>query len=96
MEAIARLDVIFARASYGLEWNCAIPRIGPEGGVHIDKFVHPVLSLTNNEVVPIDLKLDRDCLMISGSNGGGKTVGKPIRTSCILLSPPSILSLTLP
>lgn len=82
LDALARLDTIFARASYGLEWNAAIPQIGSEGRIEIDKFVHPVLSLTKHDVVPIDLKIElyQDVLMISGSNGGGKTVGKPLRT----------------
>ncbi|EJK61256.1 hypothetical protein THAOC_18295, partial [Thalassiosira oceanica] len=89
VQALARLDTIFARASYGLEWHCLIPRIGSEGRIRIDKFVHPVLSLTKHDVVPIDLNLDQvDVLMISGSNGGGKTVGESLRTLRILISPP--------
>ncbi len=31
MDALARLDVIFAQASYGLDWGGSIPDIGTEG-----------------------------------------------------------------
>ena len=45
MDALARLDAIFARASYGLDWGGNIPDIGTEGRLRVTGFVHPVLAL---------------------------------------------------
>ena len=86
--ALARLDVIFAKASFGLEWNGAIPEISEEGRINVHNFVHPVLAIEKKfekdngskptPIVPIDLLLPGDdsyqALMISGPNAGGKTL----------------------
>ena len=87
MDTMARIDTIFARAAFGSTLNGVIPSIRAEGNVNVKDFVHPVLALKNYEdarqassrnVVPIDLNLpaDKGCrvLVISGTNGGGKTV----------------------
>ena len=76
---MARIDVIFARAAFGSTLNGIIPTVGCDGIVNIQSFVHPVLALEHNDkspVVPIDLVLDSGSrsLIISGPNGGGKTL----------------------
>ncbi|KAL7491333.1 hypothetical protein ACHAWT_001682 [Skeletonema menzelii] len=72
-DALARLDVIFARASYACEWDGIIPKILNESCINIKGFVHPVLALEKS-VVPVDLFLSGQVLMISGPNAGGKTL----------------------
>jgi len=95
MDILAKLDVVFAKASFGCDWDGVIPNeIGnEEGRVQVQKFVHPILALgkkdvVNNDdaavstVVPVDLILpgknddggSYQTLMISGPNGGGKTL----------------------
>ncbi len=84
MNTLARLDVIFARASFGCDWDGLIPEIGNEGRIHIEKFIHPILAvgkeaLRNEHVItPVDLILSEkggfQALIISGPNGGGKTL----------------------
>uniref|UniRef100_A0A7S4HRT8 DNA mismatch repair proteins mutS family domain-containing protein n=1 Tax=Odontella aurita TaxID=265563 RepID=A0A7S4HRT8_9STRA len=84
MQSIGRIDTIFARAAYGrMALSSVIPHIGEEGRISVKGFVHPVLAENQQEstkllhdVVPIDLRLDEVCrsLVISGPNGGGKTV----------------------
>lgn len=76
LDAMARIDVIFARAAFGLTLNGIIPAVGCDGIVDIQSFVHPVLALSEKSpVVPIDLALsDSRTLIISGPNGGGKTL----------------------
>ncbi|HXJ40209.1 MAG TPA: hypothetical protein VNH18_13100, partial [Bryobacteraceae bacterium] len=75
---IADLDVIFAKARFGLEFDCAIPTFGPR--FHVENARHPllmdVLKRSGKAVVPFHLTLDSDCrtLLISGPNTGGKTV----------------------
>ena len=92
MDALGRLDAIFARASYGLDWGGNIPHIGTEGRFRVTGFVHPVLSLRRDvdvgggggggvrAVTPVDLLIPGrreggyGALIISGPNGGGKTL----------------------
>lgn len=89
MNALARLDVVFAKASFGCDWDGTIPEMGTEGQVHVEQFVHPVLALESRVVkgdgdgnvaaaVPVDLVLPGvggyQSLIISGPNGGGKTL----------------------
>lgn len=73
---LARLDVIFARAAYACEWGGKIPRVGIESIINVKEFVHPVLALEKSiqDVVPVDLSLPSQALMISGPNAGGKTL----------------------
>lgn len=77
LDAMARIDVIFARAAFGSTLNGIIPAVDCDGIVDIQSFIHPVLALSEKSpVVPIDLILDSDSrsLIISGPNGGGKTL----------------------
>ena len=95
MDILARLDVIFARASYGVDHCGHIPIVGGNGQLHVQKFVHPVLTLRKESngggiqrATPIDLLIPGKTgggggedtvggyrgLIISGPNGGGKTL----------------------
>lgn len=80
---MARLDVIFSKAALGALLNGAIPKVMHNGQIDVKDFVHPVLTLragfstdTSETAVPIDLLLSNASLVliISGPNGGGKTV----------------------
>lgn len=83
-DIVARIDVILARAAYGVTMNGSIPYIGTDGQIQIDGFVHPLLAhkqayykgsqTSSQSVVPVDLKIsgESNChsLIISGPNGG--------------------------
>jgi len=79
IHAMARLDVVFAKAAFGTLLNGDIPRIGHDGRISVKGFVHPVLTLRQGVFaeapVPIDLLLSQEhgsqALIISGPNGGG-------------------------
>jgi DNA mismatch repair protein MutS2 len=88
IHAMARLDVIFSKAAFGNLLNGAIPKVMYNGQIDVRDFVHPVLALRasiatdttlSENAVPIDLLLSHEqdssaALIISGPNGGGKTV----------------------
>jgi DNA mismatch repair protein MutS2 len=75
---MAALDLIFAKARFGNEFDCCIPVFGDR--LRLDNARHPllmdVLRRSKKNVVPFSLTLDRECrtLLISGPNTGGKTV----------------------
>lgn len=80
LEVAARLDILMAKAAHSSSLNGVIPIVKKDGEILIENFLHPVLLTTmdGSDVVPIDLRLSSDtgesALVISGPNGGGKTL----------------------
>jgi len=80
--ALARLDLIFAKADFALAYRCCIPRISPEGQrrLLLREARHPlledILRKHKKSVVPVSFELNEQkrTLLISGPNTGGKTV----------------------
>jgi DNA mismatch repair protein MutS2 len=75
---MAELELIFAKARFAVEFDCAIPRFGER--LFLKDARHPlledVLRRRRKAAVPISLELTREqrTLLISGPNTGGKTV----------------------
>lgn len=82
LQVMGELELLFAKAQFALDFNCAIPTFSPELSrrLHLKEARHPlledVLSRQRKPIVPISLTLDERCrtLLISGPNTGGKTV----------------------
>jgi DNA mismatch repair protein MutS2 len=78
MATLGELEMIFAKARFAIDFDCAIPRFG--GRLLLRDARHPllqdVLRRQRKPVVPISLELDErsKTLLISGPNTGGKTV----------------------
>jgi DNA mismatch repair protein MutS2 len=78
MATLGELEMIFAKARFAIEFDCAIPRFGER--LRLRDARHPlledVLRRQRKSAVPISLELDERCktLLISGPNTGGKTV----------------------
>ena len=78
LTTMAELELIFAKARFAVEFDCAIPRFGE--GLVLRDARHPlledVLRRRHRKAVPVSLELnaDRRTLLISGPNTGGKTV----------------------
>jgi len=76
--AMAELELIFAKARFGTEFDCSIPKF--TGRLWLKDARHPlledVLRRRRKAAVPITLELTRErrTLLISGPNTGGKTV----------------------
>lgn len=85
-EAVAELDFINARAVFHQNFNCVIPEIQTQrnaytsGQLELIEARHPLLEenlrATGGAVVPVSFALDDDknAMVISGANAGGKTV----------------------
>jgi len=86
-EAVAELDFINARAIFHQHFNCVIPEIKTDqttfnssGGLELVDARHPLLEenlrASGGSVVPVSFALDenKNAMVISGANAGGKTV----------------------
>ena len=76
LEALAELDGIAARASFGRQLKAQPVGLNDEGRVTLLQARHPLLVLSKGEVVANNILLDESIqvLVISGPNTGGKTV----------------------
>ena len=80
LDAVADFDTVQARALIASEFQCAPPRIADNGEYILVDARHILLERelrkTGGRPVPISLELDaqRNALVISGPNAGGKTV----------------------
>jgi DNA mismatch repair protein MutS2 len=81
VDALARLDVVFARAALADRMDAVAPAVTHERVVDVAGARHPLLlaqswETPGRDVVPMDLFLDaeRPLLVITGPNAGGKTV----------------------
>jgi DNA mismatch repair protein MutS2 len=78
LEIMSRLDLVFAKGKFAIDFDCVIPRFGDR--LALVDARHPllqdVLRKRGKRVAPISLTLDSACktLLISGPNAGGKTV----------------------
>ncbi len=82
VETIGRLDLLFAKAAFASDFECAIPRFSSDKDrrLVLKDARHPlledVLRRQKKPILPISLELDEKqrTLLISGPNTGGKTV----------------------
>ncbi len=74
LEVGATIDLIFARARYGLAEDGSVPEAAPPGSVRIEMGRHPLLD--RKIAVPLSFALEGDTtgVLITGPNTGGKTV----------------------
>lgn len=70
-EILLDLDLIFAKARFGSDYDCVIPEMGAKT-LSLKQARHPLID--QKKVVANDIILDTPMLMITGSNTGGKTV----------------------
>jgi DNA mismatch repair protein MutS2 len=80
--ALAKLELLFAKAEFALDFNCVVPRLSPDNArkLILSRARHPlledILRAKRKTVIPVSLSLDQSerTLLISGPNTGGKTV----------------------
>ena len=83
LNLIANIDLIFAKAHFGIEINGITPILNNEKFIGLHKAKHPLID--KDKVVPINLSLGKGyvSLLITGPNTGGKTVA--LKTLGLLL-----------
>lgn len=82
LEILSKLDALYAKASYAINFKAVVPNLNEEGQIYLRTARHPLLvwkrraAKAENDVVPLDIELGRnfDVLVITGPNAGGKTV----------------------
>ena len=77
LAALAALDLLEAEARLASDLDAAAPEVAaPEDGLSLDDLRHPLLVLQGKKVVASDVRLSppQRALVVSGPNGGGKTV----------------------
>ncbi len=90
LDALARIDCIGARARFGDAFRGTVPQLSEGRGLRLRAARHPLLAIkaaSGGSVVPndVDLTGDRNALIISGPNAGGKTVVlKTIGLLCLM------------
>ena len=73
---LVKLDFIFAKARYAIHLCATEPEITDKKIIDIQSMAHPLLLEVKDEVIRNDFILGKNynCLLITGSNTGGKTV----------------------
>ncbi|MCU1336896.1 MAG: Smr protein/MutS2 [Bryobacterales bacterium] len=80
--ALSRLELLFGKAEFALDFRCTVPRLSPERSRRIvlrdarHPLLEDILRGQRKPVVPVSLELNdaQNTLLISGPNTGGKTV----------------------
>jgi DNA mismatch repair protein MutS2 len=80
--AMGRLEFLFAKAEFGTEFDCSMPRLSPETARRLvlrdarHPLLEAILKPRGARVTPLSMTLhgDQRTLLISGPNTGGKTV----------------------
>lgn len=73
-EVVITLDILNARAMYGIEKKCVVPNINNREILTLVDARHPFIPVSS--VVPLTFEIGKDynTLLITGPNTGGKTV----------------------
>ena len=85
-ESLVKLNVVFAKANYGIKYNCIVPNYVDGNNFEFYDLCHPLID--ENKVVSNTYKLydPYQGIVISGSNTGGKTVSLKAIGLSILMS----------
>jgi len=85
LNTLLKLDYLKALAKFSKEVKGKFPRIS-EDRIVLKNVRHPILALTKEEVVPIDIRIEgKRGLILTGPNTGGKTVALKTLGLCCLM-----------
>lgn len=84
-EVLIYLDMLKAKAHFAIKYNAAKPDPATKPELQLKNARHPML---HPDCVPLDISLNRQqrCIIITGPNGGGKTVAlKTVGVNALLM-----------
>ena len=85
---LIELDFIFAKAKYSASFDGVAAKISDNKVINLKMMKNPVLIKTKKEIVENDFYMDsnKNCMIITGSNTGGKTVVLKTAGVCTLMT----------
>ena len=85
---LTELDFIFAKAKYSLSFDGCSAKISDEKVINLKFMKNPVLIKAKTDIVENDFYMssDKNCMIITGSNTGGKTVVLKTAGLCTLMT----------
>ena len=88
VNTLVELDFIFAKAKYSRSFDGAAAKISDKKLINLKFMKNPVLIKAKTDVVENDFYLDenKNCMIITGSNTGGKTVVLKTAGLCTLMT----------
>ena len=72
-DGLVHFDMLSAKIKFAQEFRCTRPEVSHDRKVELKHARHPLI---HPDCVPLEIKLDKanSCIIITGPNGGGKTV----------------------
>ncbi|CAM3106746.1 endonuclease MutS2 [Filibacter tadaridae] len=83
---LAEIDVILAKAKFGVANKCTKPEVNNDGYIRLAKARHPLLPIDEAVANTIEFGKDITTIVITGPNTGGKTVTLKTVGLCTLMA----------
>ncbi len=85
---LVELDFIFAKAKYSASFDGTAAKVSDEKVINLKMMKNPVLIKSKTEIVENDFYInsEKNCMIITGSNTGGKTVVIKTAGLCTLMT----------
>ncbi|NYF25096.1 DNA mismatch repair protein MutS2 [Sporosarcina sp. JAI121] len=83
---LSEIDVILAKAKFGVANKCTKPEVNNKGYIRLTKARHPLLSIEEAVANTIEFGKDITTIVITGPNTGGKTVTLKTVGLCTLMA----------
>ncbi|WP_342505360.1 endonuclease MutS2 [Sporosarcina sp. FSL K6-2383] len=83
---LAEIDIILAKAKFGMVHKCTKPEVNNEGYIRLAKARHPLLPIETAVANTIEFGKDITTIVITGPNTGGKTVTLKTVGLCTLMA----------
>ncbi|MEK5069396.1 endonuclease MutS2 [Sporosarcina sp. FSL K6-1508] len=83
---LSEIDVILAKAKFGIAQKCTKPEVNNKGYIRLAKARHPLLPIEEAVANTIEFGNDITTIVITGPNTGGKTVTLKTVGLCTLMA----------
>ncbi|MCD7879211.1 MAG: endonuclease MutS2 [Candidatus Gastranaerophilales bacterium] len=87
-EQLTELDFIFAKAKYSASFDGCAAKVSDKKLINLKCMKNPVLIKSKTEIIENDFYMDseKNCMIITGSNTGGKTVVLKTAGLCTIMT----------